>query len=592
MKSILLLILSTSLALGDASLVNGKGQGITDAAAFRSAIQAQSNVSSFEDRFDDSTRYSNGATISHLSSMPFIGPAWRLSTGAGIVPSVTIPPMVQSTFQGEADDDILTIAAGHSYLTGFPIRLSGAGLPAPLVLNTTYYVIKISGTQVKLATNTANAIAGTAINLTTDGSAAQGLISFGMARGLAPSDGSGLFYLGSAVQTANGKFVLAFEFTPVLTDAPSGASDLGLNISFANTTMISAGGGIDPTDVVHINVSAAGVVTCDFYDAVSAVAIPSTTTPYVNNAYQWNPRGTRWVTGRKQVLILVVDGDRMRVISPGHGSVEFYHADLSTKVSASTNFWWEPSGSVAPGASQFYRRKCVLHRVTDSLEKVQLEQWGMEEASNLSGDSQSVILSRLRVLGDPAVTWTSGNDPTSSDNYYLATPQKIRGDKGFWSRPYAGYADYTVPLTQNLVSTEISASAGDSNTSRLSMTDFPMVSIGDWGAWDLTGSFAANGNSKGVQIYLASAGATLVQTGAITPNGGTWRARIKRVYLTGRSHDYYGEIAVTSGGTTTVYTGRLEYNSGAVALALQMRLSAVAAGDVKIQQGAWAAEIR
>jgi hypothetical protein len=42
MKSILLLILTSALALGDASLVNGKGQGITDAAAFRTALNLPS----------------------------------------------------------------------------------------------------------------------------------------------------------------------------------------------------------------------------------------------------------------------------------------------------------------------------------------------------------------------------------------------------------------------------------------------------------------------------------------------------------------------------------------------------------------------
>jgi hypothetical protein len=573
-------------------LTAAQAMDATQEAGMRAAIAAQSAVESFADRFDDSTRYANGATITHLATTPKVGEAWRLSTGAAIPPAVTVPPVAASSFQGNAAGDTLTIAAGHTFLTGFPVRVSGAGLPAPLVATTTYYAIRISGTVIKLATSTANALAGTAINLTTDGSAAQQVAAFGMARGLTPSDGNGLFYLGSAMQTANGKFALAFEFTPVLTDQPAGAADLGLNISFANTTMITDGAGIDPDDVVHINIGSNGVVTCDFYDAVSSVAIPPTSTAPTSGVHLWNSRGTRWATGRKQVLIIVVDGDYLRVISPGHGAVEFYHANLSTKVSATTNFWWEPSGSVAPGVSQFYKRKLVLHRVTDSLEQVQLEQWGQEETSGLSGDGQSVIATRLRVMSDAAAEWATGNDPTAGDNYAVATPRKMRADLGFWTRVWSGYADYTAPLTQNLVTAELSSGAGASNTNLLSLFDAPLVNVGDWNECEVMGTFAANGNTKGVQIFIATAGAAAADTGAIAPNGGTFRAYFRRVRLTGASHTIYGEIRVTSGGTTTFYTGSYSNNSGTSAFALQLRVTGVAAGDVKIQHGVWRSEVR
>lgn len=56
-------------------------------------------------------------------------------------------------------------------LTGTRVRMTSSGtLPAGLSLATDYYVIKISSTSMKLATTYANAIAGTAINLTDVGS--------------------------------------------------------------------------------------------------------------------------------------------------------------------------------------------------------------------------------------------------------------------------------------------------------------------------------------------------------------------------------------------------------------------------------------
>lgn len=489
------------------SLVNSNGTQIdteAERAAFRAALQAQWSGTGFSDRFDDSSRYADGATITHLSTTPRTGAAWRIH----------VPP--------------------------------GATAPTVVLAN----------------------------------------------RGLTPANGQGLFYLGSAATASSGRLTMAFEFTPVLTDQPSGAADLGLNVSFSNAEMLPAGGGILPDDVIHLNIGADGVQNADFYDAVSSVALTCTTTTYSGSRYPWNARGTRWATDRRQVLIFEIEGDYLRVICPGHGALEFYHPDISTKVSASTNFWWEPSGAVAPGVSQFFRRKLVLHRLTDSLQQVQVERWGMEEASALSGDGQSIVNTRLRLLGDPAVTWASGNTPTTSDNYYLATPRKVRADQGFWQRPWSGYEDFTVPGTKNLITAEISSGAGDSNTNRLSLSDLPLANVGEWNSWDITGSFAANGNTKGVQIYIATAGAALVDTGAISPNGGTWRANIKRVRLTGRSHDFYGEIRVTSGGTTTTYTGRAEHNNGTLAFSLHTRLTGSAAGDVKIQQGVYQFETR
>ncbi len=92
--------------------------------------------------------------------------------------TATFPALVFAdiTFQGEADDDTLTFGAAHGLETGDgPVRVSGAGLPTGLSAGTDYYVVKVSATVIKLATSLTNALAGTIIDLTTDGSAAQTL---------------------------------------------------------------------------------------------------------------------------------------------------------------------------------------------------------------------------------------------------------------------------------------------------------------------------------------------------------------------------------------------------------------------------------
>ena len=69
-----------------------------------------------------------------------------------------------------ADDvtDQLTIA--QYWATGLPVLVNSTGtLPAPLAKNTTYYTIKVSATEIKLATSLANALVGAAIDITDTG---------------------------------------------------------------------------------------------------------------------------------------------------------------------------------------------------------------------------------------------------------------------------------------------------------------------------------------------------------------------------------------------------------------------------------------
>jgi hypothetical protein len=57
----------------------------------------------------------------------------------------------------------------HLYPTALPIKMYGSnGVPTGLTEGTTYYVIVADANNIKLATSAANAIAGTAINITVD----------------------------------------------------------------------------------------------------------------------------------------------------------------------------------------------------------------------------------------------------------------------------------------------------------------------------------------------------------------------------------------------------------------------------------------
>lgn len=79
-----------------------------------------------------------------------------------------------ATFTADTGTDIMTYTSTTSIpsnlLTGTRVRVSTTTtLPSPLVAATDYYLIKVSDTTYKLATSYANAIAGTAIDITTTG---------------------------------------------------------------------------------------------------------------------------------------------------------------------------------------------------------------------------------------------------------------------------------------------------------------------------------------------------------------------------------------------------------------------------------------
>ena len=67
--------------------------------------------------------------------------------------------------------DLITVASNvDKWITGMLVRATTTGgLPAGLALATDYWVIRISATTIKLASSLANAVAGTAIDITTQG---------------------------------------------------------------------------------------------------------------------------------------------------------------------------------------------------------------------------------------------------------------------------------------------------------------------------------------------------------------------------------------------------------------------------------------
>lgn len=92
----------------------------------------------------------------------------RVPVGAGSAPTKTFDFAYTAV---DTSTEIITVPTNDSLHTGTPVVFTTTGtLPTGLSLATTYYVIRMSATTIKVATSLALALAGTAINITAQGS--------------------------------------------------------------------------------------------------------------------------------------------------------------------------------------------------------------------------------------------------------------------------------------------------------------------------------------------------------------------------------------------------------------------------------------
>lgn len=110
-----------------------------------------------------------------------VGDAYSINVkGKGVTATtVSYTSLADLTF-GTVDSTANTIVlTAHGMATGdgpFYVSNSGGALPAPLAANTSYWVIKVDANTIQLATSKANALASTAIDLTTTGTGTQTLL--------------------------------------------------------------------------------------------------------------------------------------------------------------------------------------------------------------------------------------------------------------------------------------------------------------------------------------------------------------------------------------------------------------------------------
>lgn len=152
-------------------------QGVTDTTTSAGTMQHGGDV--------QPTYYKSLAAASAVTSAATTVPGWLVLVDVvGFYRKTSVTTLTAEattntlgfadTFTADAGTDVITWTTTtnrpSNILTGTRVRLTTTTtLPAGLALATDYYVIKVSDTTCKLATSYANAVAGTAINITDAG---------------------------------------------------------------------------------------------------------------------------------------------------------------------------------------------------------------------------------------------------------------------------------------------------------------------------------------------------------------------------------------------------------------------------------------
>jgi hypothetical protein len=95
------------------------------------------------------------------------------ASGSGILPLTALtetPLATGANSEVDIDENSVTIPS-HSFPVGFKVRLTTTGtLPAGLATGTDYFIIVVDASTIKFASSLVNALAGTAVNITNQGS--------------------------------------------------------------------------------------------------------------------------------------------------------------------------------------------------------------------------------------------------------------------------------------------------------------------------------------------------------------------------------------------------------------------------------------
>jgi hypothetical protein len=391
--------------------------------------------------------------------------------------------------------------------------------------------------------------------------------------GLQSVSAASLWYVGSSVPSQQGKMTLGFIFQHDPNPTAATQFNNTMNISFSSSPMMgTTSPGIDPTGVVHINFSRAGVQTIDYY---GGAAIQCVSTAYDGSVYPWGPSKPFIAAGVAYSIVLRVDGNYLYITVPGLGSLTFYDANLSSKVGASkTYFWFED------GRSDSYALMGKLRRVWGGVSPTPLDGdpahgafvGGNTPMLNGTGpyqlpgtiqsfDAPKTALTKIKNQnGLPDVSYgavfggngVDGSGRATGGNAYM---EGIICTNLELATQYNNIFGYSVFEIDSGVYSPTSTATTGSEVALIGIARLRNVQSGDRQVIEIIGNLAAGTKTISVKVF-ATGETALTYTGTGT---GTFRLLLNRKTTSTNTDQMYAELWI---GTTLVSTNRIAFNNG------------------------------
>ena len=425
-------------------------------------------------------------------------------------------------------------------------------------------------------------IGGTAYRIATNGATRPKIVS-----GALESMSDSLDYFANVVTTTGGKFnlglVVEFKRSSVYLAAVNNG---GFTIAVSEQELVSSGGsigGISGTNPIHVTIRPDGISDASYYLGAAFTCLNATG---VAGVYPWNARNTYLPTGEKMAILFRINGDILEVEAVGVGTLYFTHPDISTKVAATTYFFYEPVG---PDHGTDYRQTARLCRWwVNADEYDQIAGYGGTVPQVTGGPHRFPGQLQVFPNGQTAKQSVDTLPGGTTAAFYATGASTVT--KGSYTRPTGGAVVLESQLVQNYGYNESGASinalmvgAVDTNlnavvsstagaeTNFASCGPIPMWGFenGDWQEWTWAGQLVG-ANNKRIRINIAFGGGdpgtpgNLIDSGTIT-TAGFYEIRLFRYTNSTASHTFYATMHANGAlvaATRTTWNGTTTYVGG------------------------------
>lgn len=366
--------------------------------------------------------------------------------------------------------------------------------------------------------------------------------------------GNSLCYIHNQVTTTGGKFSLGLvvDFKRA-SNYSTAVNNGGFTIAISDVEIIpSAGdtGQITASEPLHITIRPDGISDASVYPAIATLTCLNATV--AAGVYPWTARQTQLPFGEKLTIILRIEGDILEIEAVGVGSLYFTHPLISSKVAATTYFFYEPVG---PTNGTGYKQTARLYRWWASADELdQTTGYGIvvPEVSGgphrfpgqlqLYPNGQTSSQSGNTLAGQSTAAIRGGSVGTSTKgSYNRATGGHVQFE-GMVSHEYgllntgASFQGFMVGAPDTNLNATVSSTAGAATSPNIGLNYFNYgMENGDWETIFLAGQLVGANNKRllfTADVSPFSSPTTLLDSGTIT-TAGFWTAEIRRYTGTG-----------------------------------------------------------